>query len=133
MATTRARAKSDVSGWDEQEVPGPADSGKLTRVAYEQRLTGDFDGTAASGIHIAYRPDGTARYVGYDRLVGRVGDRSGSVVVEVNGTYDSTGLNATTTVVEGTGGGDFAGVRGNGTVSAPAGGAMTIDLDLEFP
>ena len=130
---TRVQATSDVSGWDEQEVPGPADTTRLTRVAYEQGLAGDFEGSASSSILIAYRPDGTARYAGYDRLVGRVGDRSGSVVVEVNGTYDTTGLNATTSVVGGTGLGDFADVRGTGTVSAPAGGTMTVTLDLEFP
>ena len=129
---TRAQAKSDVSGWDEQDVPGPADTAKLTRVAYEQKLTGDFEGTASSSILIAYRHDGTARYTGYDRLVGQLGDRTGSVVVEVSGTYDSTGLNATTTVVEGTGGGDFADVQGTGTVIAPAGGTITVTLDLEF-
>lgn len=133
MVKERAQAKSDVSGWDEQEVPGPADTAKLTRVTYEQRLTGDFDGTASSSILIAYRPDGSARYSGYDRLVGRFGDRSGSLVVEVSGTYDSTGLNATTTVVAGTGRGGFTGVQGAGSVTAPAGGTMTVTLYLELP
>lgn len=133
MVKERAQAKSDVSGWGEQEVAGPDDTAKLTRAAYEQRLTGDFDGTASSNILIAYRPDGTARYTGYDRLVGRAGSRSGSLVVEVSGTYDAAGLSAATAVVDGTGRGDFADVRGTGSVRAPAGGTMTVILDLEFP
>jgi hypothetical protein len=133
MAKERLQAKSDVSGWDERDVPGPNDVAKLTTVAYEQQLTGDVDATASSTILIAYRSDGTARYAGYDRLVGRIGNRSGRLIVEVSGSYDATGLRATTTVVDGTGRGDLAGVTGRGSVSAPAGGTMIVTLDLEFP
>src|SRR5687767_10077882 len=96
----RVEAKSEVRDWDEQEVSGPAGVGKLTRVGYGQRLTGDLEGDASSSILIAYRPDGSARYSGYDRIVGTVGERTGSFVVEVAGTYDSTGLNATATIVD---------------------------------
>jgi hypothetical protein len=80
-----------------------------------------------------YRPDRSARYVGLQRIVGSIGGRSGSLVIEAIGDHDGSSSRADWTVVEGSGSGALAGIRGTGTFEAPGGPSGTYVLDYELP
>jgi Protein of unknown function (DUF3224) len=132
VMSTQAKGTFQLKSFDEDTVEEFAEGGKLTRARIVQIYTGDLDGEAASALTMLYRPDGTATYVGFQRFTGTVGDRSGSYLEQVTGGYDNTEARSTSQVLDGTGTGDLAGLRGTGTSAAPHGstGTYTLDYDL---
>ena len=80
-----------------------------------------------------YRDDGTATYTGLERIVGRLGDRSGSFVLRADGRFDGGAATTTWQVVDGSGSGDLSGISGTGTsvaASGQPGGTFTLDYDF---
>jgi Protein of unknown function (DUF3224) len=55
-----------------------------------------------------------ATYTGYERFTGSLGGRPGSFVLRLEGGFKDGAARTTWTVVEGTGTGDLAGLRGEG-------------------
>jgi hypothetical protein len=129
---TTAKATFEVASWDEktyEEIPG---GGKLTRASVAGTLSGDIRGESAVQWLMAYRPDGTARYVGLQQVTGAIGDLDGSFVVDTAGTFDGGAATGSWTVVEGLGTGDLGGLRGAGTFRAPHGSKASIELEYDL-
>jgi Protein of unknown function (DUF3224) len=131
--TTHATGTFEVKGWDEKPYDEVEGGKKLTRASVTQSFDGDVAGEGKVEYLMAYRDDGTANFVGLQRIVGRVGGRSGSFVLQLAGTYDGRTARADWTVVAGSGTGELAGLRGEGGFSAEHGpsGSVTLDYDLD--
>jgi hypothetical protein len=100
-----------IDSWDEKPYREEPDGRKWTRA--EVTLSGDEGLTEGSFEALMYyRPDGTSTYVTLMRLAGALGDRSGSLVLQGQGTYDGTTARVTATVVPGSGEEGLAGVTG---------------------
>ncbi len=130
---TKASGAFEVKSWNEEtyeEIDGGA---KLTRVSVTQSFSGDFVGEGTVEYLMIHRSDGNANFVGLQRLIGRIGDRSGSVVLETNGTFDGSTARSTWSVVPGSGTGGLRGLRGKGGFIAELGpnGSFTLDYDFE--
>jgi len=95
-------------------------------------MSGALEGEATADHIMYYLPDGTASYTGYQRFVGRIGDRSGSFVQMAVGGYDGTDATTTTTVVTGSGTGELVDIRGEGSTSVGHDGAGTYSFDYEL-
>ena len=119
-----------LSGDEETWLGGDGDV-KLTRVLGAQRFEGDIEGDGSIAWLMCYRPDGSARLVGMQRIEGAMAGRSGSLVMEAVGDHDGQSSTATWKVVPGTGTGDLAGVRGNGRFVA-RGKRVDYELELEL-
>jgi Protein of unknown function (DUF3224) len=133
--TTHATGTFHNTGWDETPLdPEDAEAGppRLTRARISQRFSGDIEADGTWDAVMCYRPDGTAVYAGYLRLDGRIGSRSGSVVLEAHGTYDGTEARTAWLVVPGTAGGELGGLSGEGSAVAPHGPDGTYDFDYEL-
>jgi uncharacterized protein DUF3224 len=111
-----------------QELEG---GGKLTRANGTQRFTGDIQAEGSVEWLMCYSPDGGARFVGMNRIVGSLGERTGSFVFEVVGVFDGKRSVGTWTVLPGTGVGDLSGLRGEGTFQA-SGSDASYELDYEL-
>lgn len=121
-----------VEAWDEEtEVDGESGAGKLSAATVGQAISGEIDGSGRARWLMCYRADDTADFVGLQRIEGKIGDREGSFVLTSNGTFDGKVAAGEMVVIEGSGTGDFAGVTGSGSFSAPLGAEATIDLDFE--
>ncbi len=59
-----------------------------------------------------YTADGNSTYVGQMHVTGRLGDRSGSFVMQGNGTFDGKRARIESTVVPGSGTDELTGIRG---------------------
>jgi hypothetical protein len=82
---------------------------------------------------MCYRPDQTADFVGLQRIIGRIGERSGSfVLLQTEGTFDGKEARAKLTVVPGSGTEELSGLRGEGEFSAPREGEPSITLEYEL-
>jgi hypothetical protein len=80
-----------------------------------------------------YADASTASYVGMQRVVGSLGGRSGSFVLQVSGTFAEGLAQATWFVVPGSGTGELRGLRGEGGFPAQHGTSkVPYTLDYSF-
>jgi hypothetical protein len=118
-----------VSGWDEKPYrEGPA--GKLTYAVVEQSFAGGISGRGEARWLMAYRVDGTARFLGFQHVEGEVEGRHGSFVLETIGEFDGTTATWDATVVQGSAAGELAGMTGTGRFGAVHGPEAIYELDL---
>ena len=80
-------ATFEVNDWvetplDEVEMP------KVTRAVVAKTYSGDIDGTSTTEWLMSYAEDGSATFVGMERISGTVGGRDGSFVVKHDGKYE---------------------------------------------
>lgn len=147
--TTQATGTFEIKSWEEQpydEIDGGA---KLARARVIDAFHGDIEGEGTAECLIAYGADGSACFAQVERVVGRLGDRAGSFVLQVSGTYAGQTAKGTWFVVPGAGTEELRGLRGEGVFVAhhgphpiewagraweplPMGHAsMTLDYDVD--
>src|SRR5262245_42313256 len=116
-------------GWDEQTTE-EFDDAKITHAQVKQSFDGVMSGDAAISWDMFYAPDGTAAFVGLQRVVGTIDGRKGAVVIQTTGTFDGKEAAGDWVVVGATG--ELAGLSGTGEFSAPLGpsGRYTREYDL---
>jgi Protein of unknown function (DUF3224) len=130
--STQAQGSFKIESWDEQPYVETEGGGKLTRASVRQSFDGDIEGDGQADWLMCYRPDQTADFVGFARVVGRVGDRSGSLVLESSGSFDGQEAKGPLTIVAGSGTGDLEGIAGEGELVAPLGGEPSVSLNYRF-
>src|SRR5439155_18035076 len=86
-AKTHAKATFDIKSWDEKPYNEMNGMPKLTRASVIKSYQGDITGEGKLESLMMYRDDGSASFVGLERVVGSVGDRSGSFVLQGTGTF----------------------------------------------
>jgi hypothetical protein len=77
QSTTRANAVITVHNYEPVAYDEPAEGPALTRIHVEESFSGDIDGDGVVEFLQAARADGSASFVGIER-VGAVGGRRGS-------------------------------------------------------
>ncbi|MDG4821486.1 DUF3224 domain-containing protein [Asanoa sp. WMMD1127] len=104
--------KLEITSWDEKPYREFDDGRKFSRA--EVTLAGTGDGLERGSFEslLYYRADGTSEYVSIMEIVGTLGGRSGSFVLQGTGTYDGTTARGVTAIVPGSGTGDLAGISG---------------------
>ena len=130
--TAQVKGKFKIESWDEQTYAEIDAGGKLTRASVKQAFSGDIAGEGAVEWLMYYRPDQTADFVGLQRVVGQLGDRSGTFVLQTTGTFDGQEAKGEWSVLAGSGTDDLSGLRGSGGFSAPLGGEAAVTLDYDF-
>jgi hypothetical protein len=130
--STKATGNFKIERWEEQPYLENEDGGKLTRAKVEQTFHGKIDGHGEVEWLMCYRPDNTADFVGLQRIVGRVGEHSGSIVLESTGTFDGSQAKGPVRVVPGSGTGELKGVSGEGELHAPLGSQPSLTLKYHF-
>ncbi|OLB64269.1 MAG: hypothetical protein AUI10_11800 [Actinobacteria bacterium 13_2_20CM_2_72_6] len=109
MAKT-LETRLEIRSWDEKPYRELADGRKFNRA--DVVLAGDPLADCTFEALMFYRPDGTSTYVTFMYITGALDGRSGSFVLQGEGTYDGTTARSRYTVVEGSGTGELAGLRG---------------------
>ena len=112
--TTHATGTFDTKSWEEEPYHEIEGAGKLTRASVTDSFKGDIEGEGRVEYLMAYRDDSFGSFIGLGRVVGRVGDRTGSFVLQHTGTFENGGVRATWAVVPGSGAGELSGLRGEG-------------------
>jgi hypothetical protein len=110
----------------------PPNGPKLVRISVTETFSGDIAGKGTVEFLQAVRPDGSATFVGLERVVGKVRDRSGSFILQDAGTLKAKKVSGTWFVVPGSGTGQLKGLRGEGGFTADLGQHAKITLDYWF-
>src|SRR2546423_8978604 len=75
----------------EEEPYDDRDGTVLGRIHITRTFEGDLEGTATAELLTATTESGSAAYVALDRITGRLHGRTGSFVLQHNGTISSAG------------------------------------------
>lgn len=132
-----ATATFDVTGWEPAESDAPEAGPELSRVTITKTFTGgDLAGTSrGDGLFCGMSdPSAGAGYLVSERFVGRLGERSGSFVLQHGGLM-GPGLPPRTfgSIVPGSGTGDMTGISGQVEIHQDEEGTHTLRLDYQLP
>ena len=130
--TVHATATFEVKAWEEKPYDEIDEGPKLTRASVTKSFSGDIEGEGTVEYLMIHRDDGSASFVGLERVVGRVGARSGSFVLQHTGTFEGGTAKTTWFVVPGSGTGDLRGLRGEGGFASAHAERYSITLDYDF-
>jgi hypothetical protein len=120
------------TGWDEKTIEELGDGAKLTHASVTQDFTGGVKGEGSAQWLMSYRPDGTAHFVGLQRVRGSVDHRKGVFVIETIGEFDGQTASWNATIVPGSGADDLEGIAGSGTFEAPLGSTAQFTMSVSF-
>jgi len=129
---TQASGKFAVKTWDEKPYKEFEGGGKLTQASVTQTFQGDIEGDASAEILMTYCDDGTASFVGHQHVVGRIGGRSGSFVLQCSGRHEKGAAKCTWFVVPGSGTGELRGLRGKGGYTATHEDYPNVPITLDY-
>ena len=127
-----ANSRFAIKGWDEKPYSEGQDLPKLTRATVTKTYTGDISGDAQVEYLMMYRNDGTASFVGLERVTARIGDKSGSFVLQRIGAFEGGQAKESYSVVPGSGTGDLRDLRGDGSSSVGHGLEHPFVLSYEL-
>ncbi|HEX6588457.1 MAG TPA: DUF3224 domain-containing protein [Longimicrobiales bacterium] len=127
-----ARARFAITAWDETPLHEEGDLPKMTRASVVKTLTGDIDGESKVEYLMTYRPDGSATFVGLERVTARIAGRSGSFVLQRTGAFEAGMAKEAYSVVPGSGTGDLAGITGEGRTAVGHGMEHPFELTYEL-
>jgi len=127
MSTT-IEAGFEIKDWDEHQFDIHAGAAKLTRATVSKVYSGGVDGESVTQWLMAYAPDGTATFVGLERIVGTIDGRTGTLVVQHVGGFENGAAKGELTVIEGASSGDLAGATGTGDFLADPSGRIRLRL-----
>jgi hypothetical protein len=128
-----AEATFVLKSWDEKPYNEMEGVPKLTRVSSTKSYQGDIAGEGKLEYLMMYRSTGSASFIGLERVVGSVGGRSGSFVLQHSGIFEDGIARVVLSVVPGSGTADLHGMRGEGgfDVGHQEPYAMTLDYGFE--
>jgi hypothetical protein len=125
---TSITATFTIDQWDEQPIAEVDGAPKLTRAIVGKTYAGDIDGTSTTEWLMSYAADGTATFIGMERLQADIDGRHGTFVLQHVGRFADGAATADLTVVEGSGSGRLAGTTGTGELRADPNGKVTLHL-----
>ena len=125
-----ANARFAITNGDEKPIGD--DQPKLTRATVTKKLTGDIEGESQVEYLMTYRSDGTATFVGLERVNARIDGRSGSFILQRTGVFEGGQAKESYSVVSGSAIGDLRGLRGEGRSAVGHGMEHPFVLEYEF-
>ena len=127
-----ANSRFAIKTWDEKPYNEGPDQPRLTRATVTKTFTGDIDGDGHVEYLMMYRSDGSATFVGLERIVARMGDKSGSFVLQRLGVFEGGLAKESYSVIPGSGTGDLQGLRGDGSSAVGHGTEHPFTLVYEL-
>ncbi len=129
---THATGRIDVKTYKPQPYEEVAEGPNLVEIHVTETFSGDIEGEGVVRFLQAERKDGSASFVGIERVTGSLGDRTGSFLLQDAGALEGTTVKGEWFVIPGSGTGDLSGLRGEGGFTAELGQHASITLDYWF-
>ena len=127
-----AKAHFAIKNWDEKPYSEGPDQPKLTRASVTKTFTGDLAGEGHVEYLMAYAADGSATFVGIERIVGQLAGKSGSFVLQRTGVFENGVAKESYSVIPGSGTGALRGLRGEGKSAVGHGMEHPFEMSWEM-
>ena len=127
-----ANARFAIKSWDEKSYSEGQDRPRLTRASVTKSYTGDIEGEGEVEYLMMYRSDGSATFVGLERVVGRMDGKIGTFVLQRTGIFESGQAKESYSVIPGSASGDLQGLRGDGSSAVGHGLEHPFTLSYEL-
>jgi hypothetical protein len=128
----RANAVITVHKYEPDAYENPADGPVLNKIHVEESFSGDIEGDGLTEFLQAARADGSASFVGIERVTGKMAGRQGTFLLQDAGTVTGSVVEGDWFVVPGSGTGGLTGLRGEGAFRANLGENAQVHLDYWF-
>jgi Protein of unknown function (DUF3224) len=134
MDTERRHATGaiDVKTYEPTAYDQPAAGPTLVRIHVVETFSGDIEGEGVAEFLQVSSGDDEASFVGVERVTGSLAGRSGTFVLQDQGSLQRTIVSGSWVVVPGSGTGELAGLRGEGGFTAQLGQRADITLGYWF-
>lgn len=131
--TLHATGSIEMKSWEERPFAEVEGTPKLARANGSDLYHGEIEAEATFEYLMMYHDDNTATFTGMERLVGSVGGRSGSFVLQIGGKFEDGAVRAEWSVVPGSGTEALRGLKGEGSLvwRQEQQGTVTLDYDFE--
>lgn len=130
--STHATGTISVQKYEPAFYDEPGDGPALSRIHVEETFSGDIEGSGVVEFLQAAQADGSASFVGIERVTGTLAGRTGTFLLQDAGTVAGNVVSGEWFVVPGSGTGGLAGLRGTGGFRANLGEGAEIRLDYWF-
>ena len=127
-----ANARFAIKTWDEKPYSEGQDQPRLTRASVTKAYTGDIEGEGQVEYLMMYRSDASATFVGLERVAGRIGDKTGTFVLQRAGIFESGEAKESYSVIPGSATGDLRGLLGDGSSAVGHGMEHPFILSYEW-
>ena len=127
-----ASARFAIRGWDEKPYSEGENLPKLTRASVTKGYTGDIVAEGQVEYLMMYRSDGSATFVGLERVVGRIAGKSGSFVLQRTGVFEDGQAKESYSVIPGSATGELHGLLGDGISALGHGTDYPFTLNYEL-
>ena len=129
---SHATGKIDVKTYEPTTYDQPGEGPTLVRIHVVEDFSGDIEGEGTAEFLQTTRDEDEASFVGVERVTGRLGEKSGTFVLQDQGTLKGTTVSGTWFVVPESGTGELRGLRGEGGFEAELGQGADVTLDYWF-
>ena len=129
---TTGKALFTTKAWEEKTYLELDGGRKLTRVHAVFGYEGDLEGEGTLDYLMAYAPDGTGNFAGFEHVEGRIGDRKGSFVSQHNGVFDPKSVTTRLDFIAGLGMGALEGLSGGGELKLAGPGPYSFSFEYDF-
>jgi Protein of unknown function (DUF3224) len=110
----------------------PPEGPSLVKIHVEESFSGDIEGNGLAEFLQVSRADGSASFVGIERVTGKLAGRQGAFVLQDAGTVEGNVVSGEWFVIPGSGTDQLAGLRGTGGFRANLGEGAQVHLDHWF-
>lgn len=128
----RANATTTVRIYEQVAYDEPAEGPTLSRIHLGELFSGDIEACGTTEFLQSTNADGSASFVGIERINGVLGGRRGTFLLQSTGTVSGNVVSAKWFVIAGSGTGELAGLRGTGGLRASLGEGGTVYLDYSY-
>ena len=127
-----ANARFAITNWEEKPYGEGPDRPRLTRASVTKTFSGDIEGEGQVEYLMMYRDDGSATFVGLERVVGRIEGKSGTFVLQRIGVFENGQAKESYSVIPGSATGELQGLLGNGSSAVGHGMEHPFTLNYEL-
>ena len=128
--SARATGAFEIAAWEQVPYDEAAEGPKLGRATVRKTFRGELAGESSAELLLCGDDQGGIAYTALERVVGRVGDRSGSFLL-LHGAVRGDAAKPRGRVVTDSGTGELRGLRGEVEISHDEQGALFV-LDYDF-
>ena len=126
-----AKSRFAIQSWEEKAYSEGDNLPRLTRASVAKTFTGDLEGEGRVEYLMMYRSNGSATFVGFERVTGRIGGKAGTFVLQRTGVFENGQAKEAYVVVPGSGTGDLRGLQGDGNSEVGHGLEHPFELHYE--